>query len=134
MLHQFRKVFILMVMVILLGACNVIGGEEQTSDNLINKVNAVEDSWVNHVGEMERNNTMTRSQFIPYDPDKEYEVNYPTYISYYNGESFIRTERFQDTPAVIDAVEEADGVIVSFNKKNENGMKLVEADDGGTDG
>jgi hypothetical protein len=72
---------------------------------------------------------MIRSQFIPYDPDKSYKVNYPTYVSYYDGEDFIKTERFQDAPVFIDTVEEADGVIVSFNKKNKAGMELVAEDE-----
>lgn len=112
-------------LLITLSACQA----ESTNENLINKVNSIDDSWINYEGQQENNNTMIQSQFIPYQPDKEYEVNYPTYIAYYDGEEFLKTERFQDTPVFIDTVEEADGIIVSFNKKNKNGMKLVATDE-----
>lgn len=112
-------------LLITLSACQ----SEPVNDNLINKVNSIDDSWIDYEGNQDNNNTMVQSQFIPYDPDNEYEVNYPTYISYYNGEEFLETIRYQDTPATIEAVAEADGVIVSFNKKNKNGMKMVETDE-----
>ena len=102
---------------------------EAATDNLINKVNSIDDSWINYDGDQENDNTMVQSQFIPYHPEKEYEVNYPTYIAYYDGEKFLETIRHQDTPATVETVEEADGVIVSYNKKNKNGMKMVEKDE-----
>ena len=111
--------------VLVMSACQA----ESVNENLINKVNSIDDSWINYEGGRENNNTMVQSQFIPYDPDKEYEVNYPAYIAYYDGEEFLKTERFQDTPVFIDTVEEADGVIVSFNKKNKNGMQMVVTDE-----
>ena len=69
-----------------------------------------------------------QSQFIPYNPEKDYEVSRDTYVSYFNGEDFIKTELYEDTPEIINSVEEADGVILSFNKSNRNGMQLVEID------
>ncbi|SDL32154.1 hypothetical protein [Lacicoccus qingdaonensis] len=111
--------------VLVMSACQA----ESVNENLINKVNSIEDSWINYEGAEENNNTMVRSQFIPYDPDKAYEVNYPTYIAYYDGEKFLETIRHQDTPATVETVEEADGVIVSFNKKNKNGMQMVVTDE-----
>lgn len=111
--------------VLVMSACQA----ESVNENLINKVNSIDDSWINYEGAEENNNTMVRSQFIPYDPDKAYEVNYPTYIAYYDGEKFLETIRHQDTPAAVETVEEADGVIVSFNKKNKNGMQMVVTDE-----
>lgn len=111
--------------VLVMSACQA----ESVNENLINKVNSIDDSWINYEGAEENNNTMVRSQFIPYDPDKAYEVNYPTYIAYYDGEKFLETIRHQDTPATVETVEEADGVIVSFNKKNKNGMQMVVTDE-----
>ena len=111
--------------VLVMSACQA----ESVNENLINKVNSIDDSWINYEGAEENNNTMVRSQFIPYDPDKAYEVNYPTYIAYYDGEEFLETIRHQDTPAAVETVEEADGVIVSFNKKNKNGMQMVVTDE-----
>ena len=69
---------------------------------------------------------MMQSQFIPYNPEKDYEVNRDTYVSYFNGEDFIKTELYEDIPEIINSVEEANGVILSFNKSNRNGMQLVE--------
>lgn|SRR5699024_1446246 len=111
--------------VLVMSACQA----ESVNENLINKVNSIDDSWINYEGAEENNNTMVRSQFIPYDPDKAYEVNYPTYIAYYDGEEFLETIRHQDTPVAVETVEEADGVIVSFNKKNKNGMQMVVTDE-----
>lgn len=115
-------------MIIVLSACSFFESSEPTNDNLINKVNAVNDRWVNYDGISQHDNKMIESQFIPYDSDKTYEVNYPVYVSYYSGEQFIKTELYQNTPNVIKSVDEADGIIVSFNKKNKSGMQLVVAE------
>lgn len=115
-------------MIIVLSACSFFESSEPTNDNLINKVNAVNDRWVNYDGISQHDNKMIESQFIPYDSDKMYEVNYPVYVSYYSGEQFIKTELYQNTPNVIKSVDEADGIIVSFNKKNKSGMQLVVAE------
>ncbi|CAM4187753.1 hypothetical protein [Jeotgalicoccus halotolerans] len=117
------KFSIFIALIILLSACN---GENNSNDNLINKVNIIEDRWVNYKGTSENNKAMIQSQFIPYNPEKDYEVSSDTYVSYFNGEEFIKTELYEDTPEIISAVEEADGVILSFNKSNRNGMQLVE--------
>ena len=117
------KFSIFIALIILLSACN---GENNSNDNLINKVNIIEDRWVNYKGTSENNKAMIQSQFIPYNPEKDYEVSRDTYVSYFNGEEFIKTELYEDTPEIISAVEEADGVILSFNKSNRNGMQLVE--------
>lgn len=71
---------------------------------------------------------MIQSQFIPYDPNNKYEVSLDTYVSYFNGENFIKTELYQDTPDIIETVEEADGIILSFNKENKSGMQLVKVE------
>lgn len=125
MFYQIVRLILVSSVLIVLTACD----NESTNDNLINKVNSIDDSWINYEGDQENNNTMVQSQFIPYDPNKEYEVNYPTYIAYYDGEEFLTTIRHQETPATVETVEEADGVIVSYNKKNKNGMQMVDTDE-----
>ena len=125
MFYRIVRLILVSSLLITLSACQA----ESTNENLINKVNSIDDSWINYEGQQENNNTMVQSQFIPYQPDKEYEVNYPTYIAYYDGETFLETIRHQETPATVETVEEADGVIVSYNKKNKNGMKMVEKDE-----
>src|SRR5699024_6448615 len=113
---------------LLLSACNNVSTTQATSNNLINKVNLIEDRWVNYKGTSENNKAMMQSQFIPYNPEKDYEVSRDTYVSYFNGEDFIKTELYEDTPEMLNTVEEADGIILSFNKNNKNGMQLVEID------
>ena len=117
------KFSIFIALIILLSACN---GENNSNDNLINKVNIIEDRWVNYKGISENNKAMMQSQFIPYNPENDYEVSRDTYVSYFNGEDFIKTELYKDTPDMLNTVEEADGIILSFNKNNRNGMQLVE--------
>lgn len=111
--------------ILVLGACNT---ENNSNDNLINKTNTVGDRWVNYKGVSENDKSMIQSQFIPYDPNNKYEVSLDTYVSYFNGENFIKTELYQDTPDIIETVEEADGIILSFNKENKSGMQLVKVE------
>lgn len=98
-----------------------------TNHNLINKVNAVENQWINYDGTVEQDNNMMKSQFVPYNSNETYKVNNDTYASYYKGENFIKTD-LQDAETELESVEESDGVILSFNKKNKNGIKLVTTD------
>lgn len=87
-----------------------------TNHNLINKVNAVENQWINYDGTVEQDNNMMKSQFVPYNSNETYKVNNDTYVSYYKGENFIKTD-LQDAETELESVEESDGVILSFNKK-----------------
>lgn len=127
-MYYFKTIFFLCFcsILLLLSACNNVSTTQATSNNLINKVNLLEDRWVNYKGTSENNKAMMQSQFIPYNPEKDYEVSGETYVSYFNGEDFIKTELYEDTPEIINSVEEADGLILSFNKNNRNGMQLVE--------
>src|SRR5699024_4800326 len=129
-MYYFKTILFLCLcsFLLLLSACNNVSTTQATSDNLVNKVNLIEDRWVNYKGISENNKAMMQSQFIPYHPEKDYEVSLDTYVSYFNGEDFIKTELYEDTPEIISAVEEADGIIVSFKKSNRNGMQLVEID------
>src|SRR5699024_7265548 len=77
---------------LLLSTCNNVSTTQATNNNLINKVNLLEDRWVNYKGTSENNKAMMQSQFIPYNPEKDYEVSGDTYVSYFNGEDFIKTE------------------------------------------
>ncbi|WP_141638973.1 hypothetical protein [Jeotgalicoccus saudimassiliensis] len=115
-----------MILIIILSVLIIF--DESTSNNLVNKINTVEDRWVNYKGTSENNKAMMQSQFILYNPEKDYEISRDTYVSYFNGEDFIKTELYEDTPEMLNTVEEADGIILSFNKNNKNGMQLVEID------
>lgn len=127
-MYYFKTILFLCLcsFLLLLSACGNFSATQATSNDLINKVNLIEDRWVNYKGISENNKAMMQSQFIPYNPEKDYEVSRDTYVSYFNGEDFIKTELYEDTPEIINSVEEADGIILSFNKNNRNGMQLVE--------
>lgn len=111
--------------ILVLSACNT---EYNSNDNLVNKTNTVNDQWVNYKGVSKNKKSMVQSQFIPYNPNNKYEVSLDTYVSYFNGENFIKTELYENTPDIIDTVEEADGIILSFNNENKSGMQLVEVE------
>lgn len=129
-MHYHKTIFFLCLccFLLFLTACESVSTSHATSNNLINKVNAVEEHWINYQGISENDKSMIQSQFIPYNPDNKYEVSLDTYISYFNGEDFIKTELYEDTPNIIDTVEEADGIILSFNRENKSGMQLVEVE------
>lgn len=123
MSHQILNLGKLMLVIVFITACS---NENLENENLINKNNTVDDRWINYQGISENDKSMIQSQFIPYDPNNKYEVSLDTYVSYFNGEDFIETELYEDTPDVIHTVQEADGIILSFNKENKSGMQLIE--------
>lgn len=123
--NRILNISILIFVILFITAYN---SEKTENENLINKVNTVDGRWVNYQGISENDQSMIQSQFIPYNPDNKYEISLDTYISYFNGENFIRTELYEDTPNVIDTVEEADGIILSFNKENKSGIQLVQVE------
>lgn len=127
-MYYFKTIFFLCLccFLLFLTACDSVSTSRATSNNLINKVNLVEDRWVNYKGISENNKAMMQSQFIPYNSEKDYEVSRDAYVSYFNGEEFIKTELYEGTPDTIRIVEKADGIILSFNKSNRNGMQLIE--------
>lgn len=117
---------ILIVIILVLAACNI---ENNSNENLINKVDTVSDNWINYKGISENDKNMIHSQFIPYNPKNNYKVSHDTYVSYFNGDEFIKTELYEDTPEIINSVEEADGIILSFNKEHKSGMQLTKIDE-----
>ena len=112
----------LVIIILFLTSCNTPETEEE---NLMNKINIINDKWINYEGVSENHKGMNQSQFIPYNPDYSYEISHDTYVSYFNGEKFIRTNLYEDTPVTIDKIEKADGIILSFNKENKSGMQLT---------
>lgn len=122
MYSKLVKFCILLVVIIALSACETANN---SNVNLINKVNSINDRWINYKGISENNKSMIQSQFISYDFNYDYEITHDAYVSYFNGDTFIKTKLYENTPETIDAVEEADGIILSFNKENKSGMKLT---------
>lgn len=119
------KLSFLSVVILFLSACNISDNVNSSNENLINKVNTIDDHWINYKGISENEKSMIQSQFISYDSNNNYEVSHDTYVSYFNGEHFIKTELYEDTPDTINVVKEADGFILSFNKENKSGMQLT---------
>src|SRR5699024_11572057 len=105
-MYYFKTIFFLCLcsFLLLLSACNNVSNTQATSNNLINKDNLIEDRWVNYKGISENNKAMMQSQFIPYNPEKDYEVSRDTYVSYFNCEDFIKTELYEDTPEDSDVI------------------------------
>lgn len=128
MIKKTLHFIILVIVFVVLAACSSQERSQEDRNNLVNKVNTLSDHWINYKGVSENKKSMVQSQFIPYDPNNKYEVSLDTYVSYFNGENFIKTELYVDTPDIIDTVEEADGIILSFNKENKSGMQLVEVE------
>src|SRR5699024_506825 len=93
---------ILVIVFIVLSACSSQERSQEDRNNLVNKVNTLSDHWINYKGVSENKKSMVQSQFIPYDPNNKYEVSLDTYVSYFNGENFIKTELYVDTPDIID--------------------------------
>lgn len=118
------KYFLIIFAVLQLSSCDT---NQSIETNLVNKVNAVENQWIDYNGEIELDNKMMKSQFIPYSSEADYKLNNDAYVSYYNGENFITTE-LHDAESELQTVEEADGVILSFNKENKDGIKLINKD------
>ena len=82
-MYYFKTFFFLCLcsFLLLISACNNVSTTQATSNNLINKVNLLENRWVNYKGISENNKAMMQSQFIPYNPEKDYEVSRDTYVS-----------------------------------------------------
>lgn len=122
------KLISLILLTVIMTSCNFNIEDGNTNENLINKVNAIDNQWVNYEGMLEHDNKMMQSQFIPYNVNEDYTLNNDAYVSYYNGKRFIKTELHEGNNSELQSVEKADGVILSFNKENKNGIKLVTTD------
>lgn len=124
---QYNKIYLVIVILSICCSCNNYS-VTSTNENLLNKVNSIDNQWVNYTGVIETNNKMMQSQFIPYNASNQYLLNNDAYVSYFSGEDFIKTKLHEGNDSVLQTVEEADGIILSFNKENKSGIKLVRID------
>lgn len=107
----------------LLTACS------NSDDNLIDTGSVTEGSWISYDGNVVENEEMMTSKSIDYDPANNYEINRSSYVSYYNGDEFLETIQYsEDPPMTLEAVEEADSVVISFNKYNQDTIELKEVE------
>lgn len=120
------KLFITAVLTIsLLVACG--NNDNGNSENLIDLNNATEGSWVGYNGENKEDEEMMSTELIPYNFEKDYEINRSSYVSYFNGAEFIETKLYSgDMPVTIESVEDADGIKFSFNQYNKDAIELTE--------
>lgn len=114
---------VLIVGITLLTACSNSDG------NLIDTGSVTEGSWISYDGNVVENEEMMTSKSIDYDPAKNYEINRSSYVSYYNGDEFLETIQYsEDPPMTLETVEEADSVVISFNKYNQDTIELKEVE------
>src|SRR5699024_7123145 len=97
------------------------------NDNLIDTDNLTNGSWIGYNGEAIEDEEMRTTGSIPYEADKNYEINRSSYVSYFNGDKFIETRLYEEgLPKTIDTVETADSIKVSCNEFNKEEIELVE--------
>lgn len=83
-------------------------------DNLMNVKNT-ETGWINFSGELGGNSDYLTTESIKYNPEKEYQLSEGAYISYYEGNEFIKTIQ-EEFPTNIEQVNRADNIKISFHK------------------
>src|SRR5699024_8211435 len=99
--------------------------KSKNNDIQIDDGNLTSGCWIEYNDEAVEDKEMRTTGSIPYDPDKKYEINRSSYVSYFNGDEFIETKLYEEgLPKTIDTVEEADSVKVSFNRYNEGAIEL----------
>src|SRR5699024_1844729 len=98
--------------------------EQQGNTNLIDK-NSTTAGWINSKGELGGNPEYATTDYIEYDPDKEYDLNQGGYIAYYDGDEFIKTVQ-EEFASTIENVPEADQIRISYHKSFENMIELTE--------
>lgn len=143
---KFKSLFILGATAFLLAACGTAESEESNessntnvetsteenveknvSANLIDKSKLNEGGWINFEGKVKKQTEMMNTESIPYDSSKEYELNSGAYVTYYNGDEFIKTKLTQkNVPVLIEKVDEADNIRLSFHKDFKDITELKE--------
>lgn len=98
--------------------------EEPTHDTGLLDLNDNEEGWLNFEGEIGGNNEYRITPAIDYDSNKDYEINNGAYVTYYSGEEFIKT--VQQEEGLIEQVEEADNIKVSYHNSFRNKISLTE--------
>lgn len=103
---------------------NNVDNDESNNDSGLLDLSNTETGWINFEGEMGGNIEYQATQPIEYDSNKDYELNSGAYIAYFNGEEFIQT--VNQSPGVIESVESADNIRLSFHESFSNSISLTE--------
>ena len=110
--------------------------EEETEDeaaekpaepvNVMADIERVNGHWINYSGEDDARGHMTRTNPIEYNAAQDYTVTTASYVSYFYGSEFIKTNNYgHDGPHIIENVPEADRVIVSFSEPEKDTVQLM---------
>ena len=94
--------------------------------NVMEAIEVVTGHWINYSGEDDERGHMTRKNPIEYNSAQDYTVTTASYISYFYGDEFIKTNNYgHDGPHIIESVPEADRVIVSFSEPEKDSIQLM---------
>lgn len=94
--------------------------------NVMDSIEVVAGHWINYSGEDDARAHMTRTNPIEYNSQQDYTVTTASYVSYFYGDEFIKTNNYgHDGPHIIESVPEADRVIVSFSEPERGTVQLI---------
>lgn len=121
------RLFLSIIMgTMILSACALpeIFGEED--GEMIVDANIIESSYVNYRGIMVNDREMVTTIPLEVNSSASYEITRSSYISYYDGLTFLETELFTggDFPKSVEMPEETTHVRVSFNEVNRESIQL----------
>lgn len=98
--------------------------EEPSHDSGLLDLSDTEEGWLNFEGDIGENSEYRITPKIEYNPDTDYKINNGAYVTYYNGDEFIET--VQQAEGVIEQVDEADNIRVSYHNSFGNKISLTE--------
>ncbi|WP_411843035.1 hypothetical protein [Salinicoccus sp. HZC-1] len=102
--------------------------EEEPPLDLLANMSFIEGYWINYSGVNDPRSHMARTDFISYDPEKDYTLTASSYVSYYYGEEFIKTNNYgHGGSLIIEKVPEADRIIVSVEKSGMDELSFYDA-------
>lgn len=94
--------------------------------NVMDGIEVVAGYWINYSGEDNARSHMTRTNPIEYNAGQDYTVTAASYVSYFYGDEFIKTNNYgHNGPHIIESVPEADRVIVSFSEPEKDIIQLM---------
>lgn len=99
--------------------------EEPSHESGLLDLSDTEEGWLNFKGEVGSNAEYRITPAIEYNPNSDYEINNGAYVTYYNGDEFIKTV-LHDEAGVIEQVDDADSIRLSFHNSFLDRISLTE--------
>lgn len=121
------KLFLSVLMsVSILSACALPDMFGEADDEMITEENIIDSAYVNYRGIMVNDLEMMTTIPLEVNGDATYEITRSSYISYYNGLTFLETELFTggEFPKQVELPEDTTHVRVSFNEVNRDSIQL----------